>query len=488
MKKRVAKKVPGYVGIYTRESLERTRIAGKCKPDLSYIARYQKDGKERRDYLGRKSEGMTPAQAANMRAKLMSGVDVKLPNPRTGKTVAMKKAVANFGDDAADDFGGIDPESRPPDFWTFDRLWEAYVELSGGPDGYSNFKTDRGIFFNHIKKHVGHLRPQDITNFKIQSIRNKLSKKTAINSGSLSALKTAKRKHAEAMEAVKKTRNKAKKTRYQVQAGRAAARIREVEQRIKVSKRKLAPTTVENCLELIRRLANFGAENDFCPGPPKKIRLRQIDNEKTEDLTPDQIADLLKACDEDPNQDVADMIRLALTTGLRRGSLFKLAWKHVNFQKDVVKIKSIETTGRHSKGGKQIRIPLSPIAKKILEARAAVADLSFSPYVFPGRDGGIRHDPGKAARRIVKAAGLPDDFRPLHGQRHAFASNLANTGEVDLYQIGKLLAHSPNSPTMTQRYSHLRDEALKKAAGLMSNIVSEARKAPKDKEDGKKAG
>jgi integrase len=130
------------------------------------------------------------------------------------------------------------------------------------------------------------------------------------------------------------------------------------------------------------------------------------------------------------------------------------------------------------------------VAKKILEIRAKVADLTFSPYVFPGRDGGIRTDTGKAARRIVRAAGLPDDFRPLHGQRHAYASNLANTGRVDLYQIGQLLGHSKNSPTMTQRYSHIRDAALKQATGLMSDIVSDAVTAAKvqARDKGHKAG
>lgn len=487
MDKRKYEPVSGYVGIFVRKSRKKARIKGKIKLDLSYYARYKKDGKSRRDYLGRQSEGLTPAQAANMRVRLMDGLDVKLPNPRTGKTISIKKAVKALGDDSADDYL-VDPESRPAKFWTFDRLWETYVDAQGGSDGYGNYKTDRGNYNNHIRAHVGHLYPQDITNFKIQAIRNKLGKKTVIFSGTLASLQKAKRDYSDAMDAAKKERNKAKKTRYKNKAMKAAAKIKENERKIKANKRTLAPTTVERCLEIIRRLANFGAENDLCPGPPKKIRLKQIDNEKTEDLSPDQIRELWKACDEDPNQDVADMIRIALTTGLRRGSLFKLAWKHVNFQKDVLKIKSIETKGRHSKGGKQIRIPLSPMAKKILEGRAAVADLSYSPYVFPGRDGGIRTDATKAGRRIVRAAGLPDDFRPFHGQRHAFASNLANTGQVDLYQIGKLLAHSPNSPTMTQRYSHLRDEALKKAAGLMSDIISDARKAPDDQKDDQDAG
>jgi integrase len=478
-------KVPGYVGIRTRVSRQKTRIKGKVEPDLSFYARYKKDGKEVTTYLGRKSDGMTPAQAANIRAKLTSGTPVKLPKPRTGKTRPIK-SVANMGDGSSDDY--VDPENRPPEFWTFDRLFEQYVESQGGPGSYANYSTDLGYYKNHVRQHVGHLRPEEITAFKIQTIRNTISKKKVILWGSKQALDAAKRNQAKAIAAKKKERKKAAKIRHQLKADKAAARIIEIEKKIKANKRKLAPSTVERCIEMIRRLSNFGAENDLCPGPRKRIKMKRVDNERTEDLTPEQIAALLKACDEDSNQDVADMIRLALTTGLRRGSLQKLAWKHVNFQKNIITIKSIETRGRHSKGGKQIKLPLNSAAKQILETRAAVADLTFSPYVFPGLDGGMRHDTGKAAKRIVRAAGLPDDFRPLHGQRHAFASNLANTGQVDLYQIGKLLAHSPNSPTMTQRYSHIRDEALKKASDLMSDIVSNARAASKSPKDDQKVG
>lgn len=56
--------------------------------------------------------------------------------------------------------------------------------------------------------------------------------------------------------------------------------------------------------------------------------------------------------------------------------------------------------------------------------------------------------------------------------RHVFASMLASSGKVDFYQLQKLLTHK--SPQMTQRYAHLRDEALRKASGVADDIISEA--------------
>ena len=69
-------------------------------------------------------------------------------------------------------------------------------------------------------------------------------------------------------------------------------------------------------------------------------------------------------------------------------------------------------------------------------------------------------------------AGLPKDFRPLHGLRHAYASMLASSGLVDMYTLQKLLTHK--SPVMTQRYAHLRDESLKKAADLAGELINES--------------
>jgi hypothetical protein len=60
----------------------------------------------------------------------------------------------------------------------------------------------------------------------------------------------------------------------------------------------------------------------------------------------------------------------------------------------------------------------------------------------------------------------------LHGLRHSFASWLASSGKVSMYELQKLLTHS--SPQMTQRYAHLHDDALRKASDLAGALFSEA--------------
>ena len=74
--------------------------------------------------------------------------------------------------------------------------------------------------------------------------------------------------------------------------------------------------------------------------------------------------------------------------------------------------------------------------------------------------------------RIKERAGLPKDFRALHGLRHVYASMLASSGQVDMFTLQKLLTHK--SPQMTQRYAHLRDESLRRASNLAGDIITQA--------------
>ena len=84
-------------------------------------------------------------------------------------------------------------------------------------------------------------------------------------------------------------------------------------------------------------------------------------------------------------------------------------------------------------------------------------------------DGHKREDFRRMARRVKAKAGLPDDFRPMHGLRHTYASRLASSGKVDLYTLQKLLTHE--SPEMTQRYAHLSNEAMQRAAAVADDVM-----------------
>ena len=78
------------------------------------------------------------------------------------------------------------------------------------------------------------------------------------------------------------------------------------------------------------------------------------------------------------------------------------------------------------KGGVNEKIPLNTSARTRLETHPRV---QYSPYIFPSKDGGLRHRNSLARplRRIRERARLPEDFRPLHGFRYVHAYMLASS-------------------------------------------------------------
>jgi integrase len=280
--------------------------------------------------------------------------------------------------------------------WTLDRLWKEY--RASKPE-LKGLVTDENRYSLHIRPTLGAKEPRDLTPFDVDRVR-------------LNMLKTHK------------------------------------------------PGTVKNTLELLRRLINFGLKKQLCAGPGFVLGMPKVNNVKTEDLAPEQLARLLEAIEQDANIQVANFMRMAIFTGMRRGELFKLRWEDVDFERGFIHI-------REPKGGRDEKIPLNLAARNLLTQHPRTE----SPYVFPGRHGRRRVDIAKQVNRIKTAAGLPKDFRALHGLRHVYASMLASSGKVDLYTLQKLLTHK--SPQMTQRYAHLRDEALRRASDLAGTLVNQ---------------
>lgn len=281
--------------------------------------------------------------------------------------------------------------------WTVSRLWDKY---KGNNPKLKGIVTDQNRFEKHIEPKFGDKEPKDIIPLDVDRMRIKLLKKKA-------------------------------------------------------------PGTVKNVLELLRRVINFGVKKKLCSGIDFTIEMPRTDNLKTEDLTPEQLSKLLGAIEKDTNIQAANMMKLALFTGLRRGEMFKLKWKDVDFNRGFITIKD-------PKGGPDQKIPLNDAARDLLESHPRTK----SPFVFPGRGGRQRTDIKHQVNRIKEEAGLPEDFRALHGLRHVYASMLASSGEVGIYTLQKLLTHK--SPQMTQRYAHLRDESLKRASDLAGDLIVQA--------------
>ena len=235
--------------------------------------------------------------------------------------------------------------------------------------------------------------------------------------------------------------------------------------RKKMEKLGKQPQTVKHVLMLVKRMLSYGEKKGICERPVSsqlRIELPSVDNRKTEMMTDEQqVAFLAALKDEEPL--AAAFLHIAFLTGVRRNALLALRWSDINFQDGFIMLR-----GENAKSKKTQIIPMG---NKVCEILLSLE--RTSEFVFPGRDGGHREDFVLAKKRVRDKAGLPKDFRPLHGLRHNFASQLASSGKVDMYTLQKLLTHE--SPEMTQRYAHLADEAMRRAAKVSDEVLWGAR-------------
>ena len=169
------------------------------------------------------------------------------------------------------------------------------------------------------------------------------------------------------------------------------------------------------------------------------------------------------------NSHALRIIRLLSFTGARRGEIEGLQWSEVDLDRSVLCLKD-------SKTGAKL-IPLAPAAKLIL---AEAERISGTPYVFPALSGeGHYQGLGKVWRAVRKAAGL-GDVR-LHDLRHTFAS-FGAAGGLSLPIIGSLLGHS--QPATTQRYAHLADDPVQRAADQIGGAIAGAMAGESEKMPG----
>jgi integrase len=136
-----------------------------------------------------------------------------------------------------------------------------------------------------------------------------------------------------------------------------------------------APQTVKHVLGLLKRLCNFGVKKQLCEGIGFKIEMPRVDNQRTEDLSPDELKNLLDAMEASPDVTAATFMKMALFTGMRRGELMKLRWRDVDFDRRFIHI-------LNPKGGVSVKIPLNDQARKILEDHPKTSD-----YVFARNNG-----------------------------------------------------------------------------------------------------
>ena len=165
-------------------------------------------------------------------------------------------------------------------------------------------------------------------------------------------------------------------------------------------------------------------------------------------LEREEIIKLLSNC----SKKLRPIIVLALFTGFRRGEIFNLKWRDIDFRRNII-------TLLDTKNGEKREVPMN---EQVKTALIRVRKHPESEYIFCGQDGKPCHDIRKSFFTLLNKSGIKD-FR-FHDLRHTFASHLVMSG-VDLNTVRELMGHK--DMTMTLRYSHLAQSHKQRAVDLL---------------------
>jgi integrase len=221
---------------------------------------------------------------------------------------------------------------------------------------------------------------------------------------------------------------------------------------------KRAPIHANRVLALLSKMFSLAIRWGWRPDNPCRGIERNQEQKRRRYLSGDELARLTSALAGHRDQQAANIIRLLLLTGARRGEVLAAEWNQFDLE-----------TGTWSKPGATTKQKTDHIIPLSAPARQLLADLhkARAGYLFPGRLGEHRRDIKNAWAAICKSAGIKG--LRVHDLRHSFASSLAGAG-YGLHIIGALLGHT--QPSTTHRYSHLTDDPLRAATERAGAILS----------------
>jgi integrase len=213
----------------------------------------------------------------------------------------------------------------------------------------------------------------------------------------------------------------------------------------------VSPATVNREIAFLRSILYLAVEDGLIESNPlrarkgssRKWRLDE-DNSREEKvlrhLSDVAVRKLIDAADDY----LKPILKIAAMTGMRRGEILKMEWRHVNLE-----IGSIFIPRENSKSKRERWVPIDPIIFNALAGQSRASE-----YVFINPATG---QPWKSLEeafgRACEAAGIPCGRTRgivFHDLRHYAASSLVKV--TDIVTASRILGHS--DVKMTMRYVH----------------------------------
>lgn len=230
---------------------------------------------------------------------------------------------------------------------------------------------------------------------------------------------------------------------------------REIGERKTKSGRLYKPQTVNHFLILLGRIFEMAIDAGLVAiNPVRRVKKRTCDNRRTKFLSREEVAALIAAC-TGKRAYLANIIRMAVNTGMRRGEILGLKWADVDLGTRTIYI-------RQSKTGKPRTIPINSELFEVLARVKATAEKNESVFFNARTKKPLRdiHESFKTACRLIGLNGVN-----FHDLRHTAPSWLAEAG-VDAFTIANILGHASIQTSL--RYTHASDARKREAVEILS--------------------
>lgn len=208
---------------------------------------------------------------------------------------------------------------------------------------------------------------------------------------------------------------------------------------------KVKSGTVNREFSIIKHAFDL-AERDWgiplTTNPLGKLRKLRVQNARSRRLSDAEFDCLMSNVKDSRNPHIKSLIEFAIETGMRRGEVLRVQWKHINYSSRVLLIPI-------TKNGHSRTIPLSPKAMTILDKQQALN----LEQPFPLSDNAAK----LAWQRLLKRSKICDLH--FHDFRHEAISRFFERG-LSVAEVALISGHK--DVRMLFRYTHLNAENIAK--------------------------
>lgn len=245
-------------------------------------------------------------------------------------------------------------------------------------------------------------------------------------------------------------------------------------------------------VNITRQIFNFGINQGFCHDNPMNKIIKPKNTHKEEYSPPfyekDDLLLFLKTVKENENIQAHSMFHVLAFTGLRRGELFALKWKDVDFEKKMLNVERNliynQEEKRHEFSTLKTRSSRRVISIDNQTTRVLLTWRNFQREFFLGRGMNVNSPEQliftsqnnhymsdvylrRIVKRITKETGLP--HITIHGFRHTHCS-LLFAADADMNAVKDRLGHSDIQTTMNI-YAHVTKTERDKTADIFEDFM-----------------